>query len=425
MLKDFIIIKKIKTTNKQNIGNFTMEDKILEMRDPVKILINITLLDEIYNFKKISPFKIHKALDLISETWNWVKYTNNYQTLTITEASEEKLNYFLELNKIKINEIVYNIKTNKVLSVNHSKGVVYSKSLLTTSDEEILNSLKSQNVCEIYRFKKHLLDGTLVESGSFCLTFADSKRPNMLKISFLNLEVYPLLEKPMQCNHCFLVGHTMKRCKVLHEAFCKQCFHRTTTDQVHECIEICKNCRGTHLSNLKTCPTYVKEKRILEMKSYEQISYYEAKQRVNLKTSNLVPDHDHLQNFDEMEKIKSEKLYLEKMNQELKLLNFEQNTTIKLLSEENEKLKLQLSLSIKKIEINKNLTVEILSQLKTSTELNKNNKEREKNCDSMLEQYRKTCESSGYWTVYMKQFINQNAKTAKDFQDYMKTVDNN
>lgn len=51
-------------------------------------LINITLLDENINFKKISPFKIHKSLNIISETWDWVRYTNNYKTLTITEKTE-------------------------------------------------------------------------------------------------------------------------------------------------------------------------------------------------------------------------------------------------------------------------------------------------------------------------------------------------
>lgn len=187
----------------------------------------------------------------------------------------------MELKQIEINKISYSIKINKILPTIHSKGVIYSKSLLSVSDEEILKSLKAQNVSEIYRFKKHLFDGSLIDSGSFALTFLSKMRPDMIRISFLNLHVYPLLQKPMQCNHCMLIGHTMKKCKASHETYCKTCFHRTPNDQTHDCIEVCKNCRGSHFSNVKTCPVYIKEKMILQLKSSEQISYFEAKKRLN------------------------------------------------------------------------------------------------------------------------------------------------
>lgn len=408
-----------------------MEEKVTDIDDN---LINITLLDEKDNFKKISPFKIHKALNLISETWDWVKYTNNYKTLTITEKSEEKINEFLKLKYIEINKISYNITVKKVLPSNYIKGVIYSKSLLATSDEDILRSLKSQNVIEIYRFKKHLLDGTIIESGSFSLTFIDNKRPDTVKISFLKLPVYQFIEKPMQCKHCLLIGHTIKRCKVLHETFCKICFHRELSGQIHECIEVCKNCRGTHLSDLKTCPTYQKELGILQLKTSEQISYHKAKIVFNTKPNNFVNICSDIVekssiNFNQLEKIKNERDSLELINNELILLSDKQGTTIKLLMEENEKLNQQLTLTTKKIDISKKLTDEIRSQLKESTELNttltdinQKNQKKEVCLNSMLEQYRKSANSSQYWGSHMKKFINKNEKTAKEFQDYMKLI---
>lgn len=391
-------------------------------------LINITLLDNQVNFKKISPFKLNKALNLISDTWEWIKYSNNYQTLIIKEDTEEKLTGFMQLKEIEVNNILYNIIVSKVLPPSHIKGVIYSKSLLPITDEEILNDLKSQNVCAIYRFKKHIMDGSLIESGSFALTFLNDKRPEMVKISFLNLQVYPLFEKPMQCNHCMLIGHTTKKCKVLHETFCNNCFHRTLKDQIHECINSCKNCRGTHVSNLKTCPTFLKEKKILELKASEQISYYEAKTRFNNKTiKSMTTVEESSKNCIQLKEIKNERDDLQSINHELKLLNEEQNLTIKLLTEENQNLKLQLSLVMKKVEISKKLTNEILTQLKESKEdndalsnINKKNQQQMENMNEMLEQYRTSSVDSHYWTSTMKQFINRNEKAAKEFQAYLK-----
>lgn len=401
----------------------TMKEKITETVNDCGHPLNITLLDEQENFKKISPFKLHKSLNLISETWEWIKYTNNYQTLTITEKSEENIQKFLQLKSIEINKISFSIKINKVIPFNHIKGVIYSKSLLAISDEEILKDLESQNVLEMYRFKKHLLDGTIIESGSISLTFSNNKRPEMVKISFLNLAVYPIIEKPMQCKHCMLIGHTIKRCTVSHETYCKICFHRVSNDTIHECMETCKNCRGSHLSNLKTCPAYQKEEKILQLKTSEQISYHEAKILFNTKPKNY-ENINHNNNDicseiavnSQIEKIKNERDKLELINKELVQLSEKQGTTIKLLLEENEKLNHQLTLTTKKVDISKKITDEIRSQLQKSTELNEN---KEKNLKSIIEQYRKTSNSSQYWGSLMRKFINKNEKSAKEFQEYM------
>lgn len=400
----------------------TME-AIIKETDNRKLLINITILDDNENFKKISPFAIHKSLNLISDSWDWIKYTNNYKTLTIIEKSEEKMEKFLKLKQIEINKKMFNLNINRILPINHSKGVIYSKALLILSDEEILNNLKSQNACEIYRFKKHVLNGTSIEYGSFAITFANLKRPETVQISFLNLQVYPLWEKPMQCKHCMLIGHTIKRCKMLHESFCKNCFHRTLNEKIHNCIDICKNCKGTHMSNVKNCPSYIKEESILRFKTSEQISYHEAKIRFNSKAKHSSIDSNIFNKLEENQ--------AESAGYESKILVEEQNATIKRLTEENENLNQQLTILMKKNEINKNLTNEILSQLKKSTDhntslakINQEYQQKDKNIDEILDQYRKTCETAQYWKCCMKQFIDQNKKRANDFQKYMELVIN-
>lgn len=77
-------------------SNFSQQLKPNEIEDTspeirfCSNLINITLLDNKNNFKRISPFKLNKSLNIISETWEWVKFSNNYQTLTIKEFHEIK-----------------------------------------------------------------------------------------------------------------------------------------------------------------------------------------------------------------------------------------------------------------------------------------------------------------------------------------------
>lgn len=411
-------------------SNFNIPNNNKETSESFK-LIKLTLIDDEYNFKLLSPFKIHKSLNLISTTWDWVNYTNNYKTLTIKEKLQSKVKDFLNLNKLEINGIPYNIKALECLPANHSKGVIYSKCLLTISDEDILKSLKSEKVCDIYRFKKTLSNGKSFETGSFALTFLNCKRPEQVMISFLKLQVYPLLQKPMQCNHCMLIGHTKKRCKSSHEAYCKSCYHRTLSEESHQCIIICKNCRGPHLSDSKACAAYLKESKIVQLKSNEQISYSDAKRIFNQKSHSPFEECNHSNTINEVETLKSERTHLKLINEQLKLVSKEQKSTITLLTEENENLKLQHTLIIKKLEINQKVTAEVLSQLKETSKLNSdlnlaNQQLQDQNAkiNCTTEEILKKLETSQFFGSCMKKFIDQHGKTAKEFQKYMDLIVN-
>lgn len=415
------------TTSKNNL-----EDTKNEISDYYK-MINITLLDENDNFKILSPFKINKSLNLISETWDFIKYSNSHKTLTIKETNDTKFQNFLKLNKIKINGVSYNIKVHELLNnTNANKGVIYSKYLLTVSDDEILSNLKSQNVSEIYRYKKLISNGTWIDTGSFALTFSNKKRPERISVCFLNLEVYPILQKPMQCNHCKLIGHTIKRCKSLIHTYCNTCHHRTADNQSHECIQICKNCKGKHYSDQRTCPSYLKEIKILQLKTTDNISYFEAQQRFLLKSNKPIAEgfysEDNVKHIQEMEAIKTERNKVKLANTELKLLNEEQHTTIRLLTEENNNLNQHLTLITKKLEINKKLTAEVLTQIKESTKINHNlsdtlKKSQEQNgiLNQLAENYKKKYETAQYFASHMKKFIDRTKKTSLEFKEYMDT----
>lgn len=392
-------------------------------------IINITLLDDKVNFKILSPFKINKSISLISRTWDWVRYTNNYTTLTIKENSEENVDKFLQLNKIEINELSYNIKVQKVLPSIHSKGVIYSKGLLVMTDEEILRTLKSQNVEEVYRFTKQIPSGKWIETGSFSLTFSMANRPKMVKIIFLNLQVYPLIQKPMFCTHCFLIGHTAKRCKSTHRIYCKICFYAIDSNTSHECCKICKNCEESHGAEINSCPTFAKELKILQLKSIEEISYMDAKNRINIESINGPQKETGMNFIKELEVIASGRELSQLVNVEPK--NEETISIIQLLTKENDDLKAELAILIKKSEINKKLTGEILLQLKESNEtntklttINKQILEQATKAQQVVETFSKQLETSKFWSSCMKKFIDKNEKTAAEFQHFMKKIMN-
>lgn len=388
-------------------------------------LINIKLLDEKDNFKMISPFKINKSLNLISTTWEYVRYTDNYKTLTVKEVNT-KVKDFLKLNTIEINQIFYSIRVQRIFTTNHSKGVIYSKVLLNMTDEEILHHLKFQNVREIFRFKKQLSNGNWEETGSFALTFPTQKRPSMIKVIFLNLPVYPLIQKPMFCSHCYLIGHTSKRCKSSHETYCKTCYRRIISGQIHECINTCKNCSLPHSFSLNSCPSFVKESAILQLKSIEEITYLEAKERFNIASIYHPVKESTKEVF-----VNSVKEVITTVNEkdDLKLINNEDhnlNTKMQLLFEENEQLKNELLILTRKNEINKKLTDELLTQIKKSNEIftkvstiNEKFKEEAEVAHKVTETYKKQLEISKYWGSCMKKFIDKNKKTAKEFKQFM------
>lgn len=407
-----------------------LEDNKNEISDYYK-MINITLLDENANFRIISPFKIHKSLNLISETWDFIKYSNGHKTLTIKETNDTKFQDFLKLNKIEINGVPYNIKTNELLSnINTNKGVIYSKYLLTVSDDEILFNLKSQNVSEIYRYKRLTSDDTWVDTGSFALTFSNKIRPERILVCFLNLKVHPILQKPMQCAHCKLIGHTIRRCKSLIYTYCDTCHHRVSNSKIHECIKICKNCKGAHYSDQKTCPAYLKEIKILQIKTKYNISYFEAQKRFYLDSNKQIVEciqpEDNVKYTQEMKEIQTDRNKIELVNTELKLLNEEQQTTIRLLTEENNNLNEHIKLITKKLEINKKLTDTMLNQLKGSTEINHNlsealkeSQEQKVILNQISENFKKKCETAQYFASHMKKFIDKTKKTSLEFKMYM------
>ena len=103
-------------------------------------------------------------------------------------------------------------------SFNSSKRVIYCPDLAHVSDEEILETLKPQNVTELFRFKLRV-NGEY--TASFVLTLNSPILPNDIKAGYKLLRVSPYIPQPMRCYQCQKFGHITKTCKSI--ALCGFC----------------------------------------------------------------------------------------------------------------------------------------------------------------------------------------------------------
>lgn len=387
---------------------------------------NMTLTDAQETFSKYSPFQITRSLNTISDKWDWISYSNNDKVLTFKDYSDKNDTKFENINSININNksIAIAIQINK--SFNQVKGVIFSKLLISMKDDDILESLKPFGVNEVYRFVRIDINNTnlLKPTGSFSITFYNQQLPEKVNIAFLNLNVYPLFPKPMQCSHCKLLGHTKKRCLAINALFCKDCFHAVSELEAHICHENCKNCRGSHYSDSKLCPAFIKEKSIIKLKTIKGISYKEAKRRFSL---TIIQSDEQNNELNELEKLKNEKSLLEKLNSELIVLNKEQTKSIQLLTTQNEILIEQNKILSKKDKINEELLSKLLTEVKNapkhSSDSNKTIVElrnENENLKSLIEKDKNKFQSTQYHAMCMKKFIFEDKKIAASFDRFRK-----
>lgn len=396
---------------------------------------NVTIIDAEESFRECSPFQITRFMNTISNEWDWISYNSNGKVFTFKDYNESNALKYDKITSINLNNrsIAITIKINK--KFNQVKGVIYSKNLISMKDEEILASLESIGVCEVYRFTRNQKP-----TGSFAITFNNKELPEHVQIAFLDLNVYPLYDKPMQCLHCKLLAHTRKWCLSLNDVFCKQCCHRKSDNEEHVCVQICKNCRGNHFTDSKFCPAFQKEKLIIQLKSTKGISYNEAKRRFNLIPSTIKSDtlltHQsdasltHQSDVSQtdlklLEKLKTEKELLEKEILELKEYNEAQSTNIQLLKSTKEILKEKNTVLTKKYEILSKVLIEAKKAPNQSQDINSNIEELRKENQSLkstTEIYLKQIETTKYYSMCMKKFIDTNKNTSENFKKYMNKI---
>ncbi|XP_055924720.1 uncharacterized protein LOC129956800 [Argiope bruennichi] len=107
--------------------------------------------------------------------------------------------------------------------------------------------------------------------------------PEVVKIGYLRLKVRPFIPNPLRCFQCQRFGHSKIACRGT--LTCARCAEKGHDSQQCTSSEKCVNCDGEHTSFSRSCPRWRLEKEIITLKTKEQISYPEAKRRIEAQTS--------------------------------------------------------------------------------------------------------------------------------------------
>ena len=225
---------------------------------------------------KANPFRVTEALrQAVGGDVKKVKPLKSGDLLVET-YSKEQVESLCDLRRI--GELRVRVVVAKQFNI--ARGLIYAPSLITMDEEEIVEALRDCNVTHA----KFLNKGPArIRTPLIVLTFSASTLPAEITCGYLNVKVDKYIPPPLRCFKCNGFGHTASVCNK--EVMCTRCAENHKRD---ECINMdikCSNCNSTEHGALdKLCPVFIKEKEIVTVKVCDNLSYFEARKRVEGKS---------------------------------------------------------------------------------------------------------------------------------------------
>lgn len=155
---------------------------------------------------------------------------------------------------------------------------------LGIEEKEILENITSS--CEITfmkRLKRLDTDGKWIDSETFKVIFKSDKLPQYVYGYGCRFKVDTFRFPVTQCSGCWKFGHQIKFCPNKN-ILCPKC-----GDKHDNCATVeykCINCKGDHMALDKSCPIFLKEKKIRDIMSCQNVMYREAL-NIYLKNKNI------------------------------------------------------------------------------------------------------------------------------------------
>lgn len=236
------------------------------------------------DFSKHSILEVRKYLNEISSSWQWISFANNHKSFIFKETESNAIDKFLNLKYIQIFNFRVEISITAINEINKNRRFIHQKNLICLDDDLIMEYLKHQNVISIFRIKRRDESGNNISTGSFIIQFNSTEVPEFINVDFIRIKTQVLENRPMKCNHCQIIGHTVKKCRILNQILCKVCHYPVDENNEinHECNVRCKNCKQIHNSSSKLCPKYIQHKQIIYIKEKFGLSHQEACKRLEL-----------------------------------------------------------------------------------------------------------------------------------------------
>lgn len=172
----------------------------------------------------------------------------------------------------------------EITSKNISKGIVFERSWLQLSEDEITQELRlsGHDVREVKNLTKNERDGNKTNTNGFVITFNDVELSERVKFGGLHYKVRQYYPFPLVCGKCLRFNHKIASCD---QQFwtCRKC--GSGKGECHICVSTqCPNCpngENSHEPNGNACPAMKTKKMIVKYKIDNRVSFTTAMMRVD------------------------------------------------------------------------------------------------------------------------------------------------
>ncbi|GBN88794.1 hypothetical protein AVEN_241100-1 [Araneus ventricosus] len=251
------------------------------------------------------PFKpLHEVL-----YWTYIKTYSNFQILNSDYASSlnssqptsmasTSNNMFFKSTKTinelvmrlgnqtyeEINVIIANAEKSKKMPQTNpfliqdfvKKSVSYHEQIANmkyTRQEELAIEIQDKNDCVVVEMRRFLKQNSTKEVSPVLIIILGTTTPEAIKIWFVHQRLQQFIDRPRQCNKCFSFTHPSRICDKANACYLCGAVHIGPCQQPEKCV----NCNGSHNAKSRSCPFYINEQKILELKCRNHITTGEAR----------------------------------------------------------------------------------------------------------------------------------------------------
>jgi len=167
--------------------------------------------------------------------------------------------------------------------MNFNKGVIRCRDINGMTNKNIIAELHDQGVIDSCRISIKR-DGQTIETNAYVLTFNRLQLAKIVNVGYQIVRVEKYVPPPLQRSHCLLYGHVATKRR--HQApRCARCGENHKLNECYKESVKCFHCSGNHFSFSKSCPRWKTEQEIVTLKHTLNLSFPEARKRIQQKTS--------------------------------------------------------------------------------------------------------------------------------------------
>lgn len=200
-----------------------------------------------------------------------IRYINPYK-IRVDMKNEDSVEVLEKSKKI----IERGWRVQRAMEVNFSYGVIRDIEIDLTEDEMLkrIECTEPAQLISVQRLMRRNSEGEgWKPSESVRLCFKGSFRPAFITVDGLRIRVEQYIFPETQCSRCWKLGHSAQRCPST-KVICPKC-----SDNHNNCETTsfkCPNCNGQHMALVRSCPSYLKEKRLREIMAEFNCTYRRA-----------------------------------------------------------------------------------------------------------------------------------------------------